>query len=130
MKSGFELWNYLQKKHFKRAKYINKSKPVSKIHLIEVHPTIIFKKLQNSKEANSKKWIGCREPINKKRSVGKKQRREKLHLLFPNQKSVIENLKIDYIDALIAAYTAEQALKGNAIAFGDPGEGQIWFPNR
>jgi predicted nuclease with RNAse H fold len=124
MISGFELWKILQKKGFERAN----SYPTKYRQLIEVHPTIIFKKLMNP-GSSPKSWIRKRKPVSKKKLEGRRQRKELLGSKFPGHIETINNLRIDYLDALIAAYTAEYSHEGKVEVFGDPHEGQIWFPS-
>lgn len=122
MISGFKLWEALLKKGFRRAV----SKPVKKGQLIEVHPTLIFKKMLNP-DVSPELWISRREPVSKNKSSGKIKRREILKDRLPRQSKEIDNLNVDYLDALIAAYTAEQSCSGKVEVFGDPNEGQIWL---
>ena len=124
MVSGFELWKILQKYGFERAI----SYPTKNRQLIEVHPTIIFKKLMNP-GSSPNSWIGKRIPVSKQKAEGKRQRKELLSSKFPNHIETINNLSVDYLDALIAAYTAEYSHAGKVEVFGDPHEGQIWFPS-
>jgi len=123
MKSGFELWEFLQDNGFKRGITF----PTKNGNLIEIHPTVIFKKLMNPESAPNL-WISRKNPVSKKKAKGKTQRREILKKRFPGQEEVINMLSIDYLDALIAAHTAKQSYKGEVEIFGDPNEGQIWFP--
>ncbi|MCF7872868.1 MAG: DUF429 domain-containing protein [Candidatus Omnitrophica bacterium] len=98
-------------------------------NIIEIHPEVCFWSINNK---HSMKY-------NKKKREGYEERREllqkkcfltdKLLNYALNNFKRKEVAKDDILDALVAAYTAEQASKGNAIAFGDPDEGQIWFPN-
>ena len=121
MKSGFSLWKLLETL-YKRAGIA----PVKKGSLIEVHPTLIFKKIANT-NAKPRLWINQRKPPSK---IKKKSEalKERIKILKKIGFKGIEELRIDNIDALMAAYTAEQAQKGNVVIFGDPKEGQIWFP--
>jgi predicted nuclease with RNAse H fold len=121
MISGFDLWTDLLRRGFKRAISV----PVKKNSLIEVHPTIIFKSIVNPK-VHPRLWISRRHPLSKRSLTGRSQRKDILkNKKFP---CLIDNLNIDYIDALIAAYTAEQAYKANARTFGDPQDGYIFIP--
>ena len=101
---------------FKRATSI----PVKKGCLIEVHPTVIFKKLKNP-GVKPNLWISRKEPISKSKSKGKEQRRKILKDKFPGQRKIIDIFTHDYLDALIAAYTAESlsrySLKNLSCAF-------------
>jgi len=124
MHAGFRLWEHLRNKGFKTA---TTAKPVRKGCLIEVHPTVIFKKIINPKRSPGS-WIRCREPVSKSKRKGRQQRRKILAGFFPGHEKEIEKMNIDHLDALIAAYTAEAANKDRIIAFGDPEEGQIWLP--
>ncbi len=125
MKSGFQLWEFLVKHGYEKA-----APGTHKIgNLIEVHPTIIFKKLKNPCIA-PQRWINQRNIASKLTAQGKKQRRDILKAKFPAQKKVIDSLGIDFLDALIAAYTAEQFDKGQALSFGEMREGIICVPLR
>ncbi|MBU1043390.1 MAG: DUF429 domain-containing protein [Candidatus Omnitrophica bacterium] len=123
MKTGFHLWDFLiQSQGFERAK----SYSVKNKELIEVHPTIMFKKIKNPEINESQRWIGLKSPVSKKKSKGRNQRKEILKDLFPIEGEFIDKLKIDHVDALISAYIAEQAYKGNCKAIGKFEDGQIW----
>lgn len=113
MQAGFKLRDFLRKNGFK--------------NLIEVHPTLIFKKIQNPRVKN-RLLMSRRKPVSKSKAEGKTQRIEILRKFFDDK--VIERIgrNIDYIDALIGAYCAEQAYKGNAEKEGNPEEGYIWVP--
>lgn len=95
MQSGFDLWNFLQNRGYRKAA----SKPTKKGDLIEVHPTAAFKKVKSPK-VESKLWISQKEPISKSKSKGKNQRRTILKGKFPKQSGKIDKLNIDYLDAL------------------------------
>ncbi len=125
MQSGFKLWEFLLSKGYKRARSI----PTKQGSLIEVHPTLIFKKMLNP-QVNPKLWINRKNPVSKAKLQGRNQRKRILKQRFPVEKAVIGKLRIDYLDALIAAYTAEQSHRGKVRVFGNPNEGQIWFPKR
>ena len=114
MKAGFSLWKILRKSEFKN-------------NLIEVHPTLIFKKIQNPKVEN-KLLISRTEPISKSNKMGKTQRIKILRKFFDDK--VVEKVGYDkdYIDALIGAYCAEQVYKGKAEREGNSDEGYIWIP--
>ena len=130
MQSGFKIWKYLQSQGFKRAKYAqNKISKLGKRALIEVHPTIIFKQLYNPEIINPVLWISRQEPPNKRKSEGRRKRKKLLIKKYPRFENKINGFGIDHIDCLIGAYTAEKVSKGRAKAFGDPAEGQIWFPS-
>jgi len=66
MVSGFELWRALQKNGFERAI----SYPTKIRQLIEVHSTIIFKKLMNP-DSSPKSSIGKEYPVSKQKAEGK-----------------------------------------------------------
>jgi len=127
MQSGFKLWRFLKSLGFVRVT----TKPLKAGNLIEVHPTIVFKKIRlEDKNAGSKSWIGQKDPSSKKTSKGKKERRDILKRKFSKQQSIISGLGIDYMDALISAYTAERLHAGQGAGFGEPEEGMIWFPEK
>ena len=103
--------------------------------LIEVHPTIIFKKLANPNVADCKKWVNLKDPPNKnggKRCEGRVRRRSILmNKGIKIQEKLHNTLKreTDYIDALMAAYTAEQYAHRNIeVSEGKRDEGFLWFP--
>lgn len=121
MISGFNLWQELIDKHGYQ-KYGN---------LIEVHPTIIFKKIMNLGCSDPKKWIRLEHPKTKRRREGKIQRKAFLKKLLPHiTGNSIDCLNIDFVDALIAAYTAEQFRSKNVISFGNKKDGLLWFPDK
>ena len=114
MLSGFDLWEKLE----------------NITRVIEVHPTIIFKRLENPKMILfPNRWIGMRSPKTKREKAGRIQRRDILKRILPGKAAAIEEIKkIDYLDALIAAYTAEQVSTGNVDYYGNKVDGKICFP--
>lgn len=65
-------------------------------------------------------------PYATKRTVDKRAAR--LAALERAGISVPERWSIDAIDATLAAYTAQEALAGRAVAYGDEDEGQVFVP--
>lgn len=126
MISGIELFRFLKKQGFILASSKKRGS------LIEVHPTLIFKKAFNQ-GIPPKQWINQTNPTGKRTPLGIKQRRDFLIKRFPSQERLIHTLSHDYIDALIAAYAADcyHKAKGKAkdLLIGDPNEGQMFFPN-
>ncbi|MCF7878940.1 MAG: DUF429 domain-containing protein [Candidatus Omnitrophica bacterium] len=98
-------------------------------NIIEIHPEVCFWSLnnKNAMKHNKKKKEGYEERL--KLLKCKYHFTDKLPNYALNNFKRKEVAKDDILDALVAAYTAEQAANGNAIAFGGPDEGQIWFPN-
>ena len=111
MISGFDLWKRLE----------------SKSRLIEVHPTAIFKKLKNP-DKPSNRWLGMHIPRSKNTKEGISQRKSILKELLPNNVREIDQMKIDELDALIAAYTAEGMCNNKAVCYCDEIDGFIYFP--
>lgn len=121
MISGFKLWEFLLRNGFKRASCA----PIEGRYLIEVHPTLIFKSIVNQNLPPAR-WLASKNPASKQTKSGRFQRMNILkNKGFGSQ---VNALSIDYIDALIAAYTAEQAHRSRVKIFGDAEEGQIWVP--
>lgn len=122
-KSGMDLGRKLVKDH--KFKYTNEE---NKGNLLEVHPSIIFKRLENFGIKLPRLWIMQKIPVNKKRKEGKEHRKKILFEKFQNQKEKITRLSIDHVDALIAAWTVEQFLGKMIDRFGNSEEGYIFVP--
>ena len=75
------------------------------------------------------RWIGMHNPKSKKKTEGFIQRQNILKKILPDKADAIGKIeKIDYLDALIAAYTAEQVDTDNVDYYGDTIDGKICFP--
>lgn len=125
MHSGFDLWEFLMKEGYKIANSTKRG------NLIEVHPTIIFKKMANPQITNKKQWIRLTHPPKKQSKDGRDYRKKLLCKKGIKIKSKLGRTKkeeVDYLDALIAAYTAEQYNTNNVSYAGDPNEGLLWYP--
>ena len=63
-----------------------------------------------------------KEDISQRKCISKK--------LLPNNVGEIEQIKIDELDALIAAYTAEKIHNNKVVCYGNEVDGFIYFPKR
>jgi len=124
MESGFRLWDHLIEVGMTKAANL----PTQPGQIIEVHPTVIFKRLLNP-NVEPALWIWQQLPRSKGTAEGRSQRRELLRGLFPAHVGAINHLNIDYLDALISAYAAMKSSVGHVDVFGLPEEGQIWVPH-
>lgn len=111
MRSGFDLWDWIS---------------AQKLEAVEVHPTLIFKKIKNPK-AEARQWIMLSDPPSKKSRKGKELRKTIL-----KEKGLdlaqLPGTNTDLMDAAIAAFTAEQVSQGKCIYRGDDAGGFIYFP--
>ena len=122
MRAGYDLGQSLQKSGYRLASESGKG------NLLEVHPTIIFKRNMNQ-SLEPQRWINALTPSSKQKRQGREERRRMLAGLFPKQADGFEGWGKDYLDAAIAAWAAWQHAKGAEGFFaGSPGEGHIYIP--